>query len=117
MLKNASVALTYNVRGAQLTYGKYEYKERTTSGGLLEEDRRLFYIKRPAYSHCFVNTTLHESFVNFAISEESRPRREDSFRAFTFWRKMTETERLHWHIAKYVGDMGSSDYTYQILEA
>jgi hypothetical protein len=115
MLKNATVALSYRMAGAQLTYGKYEYKERTTNGSLLEEDRRLFVTKRPKYSECTMTVNLSESFVNNAISDDARPDREESFRAFSMWRKFTEVERLHWHIAKYVMDCGSSDFKYQII--
>ena len=117
MLKNAIVTLTYHLGGAILTYGKYDYKERSSNGSIIDEDRRLFYTKRPTYSKCYMKVTLRETFVNLAISDEGRPKRGDSFKAFTFWRKMTQTERLHWHIAKYAGDMGSSDYDYQILTA
>jgi hypothetical protein len=117
MLKNATVSISYKVLGALLMSGKYEYRERTTTGSPLEEDRRLFFTKRPKLSDCKIVTTLSEAFVNFAISDDGRPSREDSFRAHTFWRKMTDQERLHWHIAKFCDDRGSTDFTYQIQES
>lgn len=116
-LKNATVSLSYRVQGALLNHGQYEYKERTTAGGLLEEDRRLFVTKRPIYSDCHMMVNLSEAFVNHAIDDESRPDREESLKAHGMWRKMTDAERLQWYIAKYVENFGSSDYSYQILEA
>jgi len=116
MLKNATVALTYYIKGAITNLGKYDYKERSTSGSILEEYRRLFTSKYPAYSKCYKKVNLSEAFVNHALSKEGRPKRGDSFHAYTFWRCMTPVEKLHWHIAKFTGDMGSSDYSYQIQE-
>jgi hypothetical protein len=116
-LKNASVALTYNIRGAQLASGKYEYRERTTQGKVIEGEQRLFTIKKPEISKCYISMTLGEHFVNHAISDEGRPKREDGFKAYVFWRKMSETERLHFHIHKFVHDMGAEIYEYSILES
>lgn len=115
-IKNASVALTYKVAGAQLSLGKYEYKERTTSGSVLPEDQRLFATKHPVDSDCYKIVNLHEVFVNNAIhSEDGRPKRVGNYKAYTFWLRMSEEERLHFHIAKFVHDMGGYEYKYQIL--
>jgi len=117
MLKNATVSLSYQVLGSQLTRGSYEYRERTTTGSLLEEDRRLFITTRPKNSECKIVVNLCEAFVNHAISDDGRPNRDESFRAHAKWKKMSDTERLQWHISQYVEAMGSSSYEYQIMEA
>jgi hypothetical protein len=116
-LKNSTVTLTYQLGGVQTTYGSYEYKERTSSGNILEEDQRLFTLKQPTYSDCHMRVLLGEAFVNYAISDEGRPRRGGNFKAYTFWRRMSETERLHFHIYKYVHDMSGEHFDYQIQEA
>jgi len=115
-LKNSSVILTYNVGGMQTSYGRYDYRERTTSGSILEEDQRFIIKKEPEYSDCYKRINLSEAFVNHAISDEGRPERHGNYKAYTFWRKMSQTQRLAFHIDRYVKSMGGSNYTYDILE-
>lgn len=115
-LKNSSVTLSYPIAGVLTTYGSYEYKERTSSGNILEEDQRLFILKQPTYSTCTKRVLLSEAFVNHAISDEGRPRREGNFKAYTFWRRMSEAERLHYHILNYVRGMGGEHFEYNIHE-
>jgi hypothetical protein len=116
-LKNSTVVLTYDIGGTQTTYGSYEYRERTSSGNILDEDQRLFVLKQPTYSDCFIRVTLGEAFVNHAISDEGRPRREGNNKAYTFWRRMSEAEKIHFHIRKYVQDMNGEHFDYQIQES
>ena len=113
-LKNASVTLNFTRVGVQTSYGRYEYKERTTSGSVLEDDQRLFVDKQPEYSKCYQVVHLNESFVNHAISDLGRPDRHGNYKAFTFWRKFSEEDRLLYHIAQYVSDMRGEDYSFQI---
>ena len=115
-LKNASVVLIFKILGSQLSYGKYEYRERTTSGNLLSEDRRLFVIEPRVLSDCHKQVNFSERFVNHAISEEGRPHRNENFKAHTFWRRFTQEQKLGYHIAKYVGDMYGEDYSFNIQE-
>jgi hypothetical protein len=111
-LKNATVVLTYAVEGSLASPGAYEYKERTTSGSILPEDQRLFIIRRSEDCKCFQTVHLTEAFVNWAISDEGRPSRRDggfkAFKAYTFWRRMSDMQRLNYHIAKYVADMNAT---------
>ena len=114
-LEDSSVALTYKIGGAQLAYGKYDYRERTTTGGVLPESQRLFVVKPVVDSDCYIRITLPESFVNYAISDEGRPRREGSYKVYTFWMRMSQEERLHFHVARYVFDRHGENFSYQIL--
>lgn len=115
MVRNSTVILLYFISGQQLSYGVYEYKERTTSGKIIEENQRLFTINKPEYSNCFKKVHLGTSFVNNAISIESRPKRDEHFKAYVYWKTMSEEERLHYHIQKYVDDNNALDYNYTIL--
>jgi hypothetical protein len=117
MLKNSTVSLSFKINGVITKYGQYDYRERTTGGSILPEDQRLFVINRPQYSDCYKRVQLTEFFVNHAISDDARPDKNDNFKAFTFWRKMTDEQRLEFGIAKYVADMGGVGYNFQILEA
>jgi hypothetical protein len=114
-LKNASVALSYQLPGSLKSPGQYDYQERTSKGNIIDDKQRLFVKEAPLYNDCHQVVNLCESFVNHAISVESRPRRNQSFRAFTFWNRMTEEERLKWHIARYVSDMNATEYKFEIL--
>lgn len=117
-LKGASVLLIMKLEGAIAIPGSYEYKEKTTSGSILPEEQRLFTIREVQDCECTKKTVLGEKFVNFAISDEGRPeRREHSFKSFkahTFWRKMSDIQKLNYHVAKYAADMGATNYTFLI---
>ena len=119
-LKNASVILTYKLVGSLASPGRYDWKERTSSGGIIPEDQRLFIIKEAEECDCFQRTTLSEAFVNWAISDEARPERKNlgykNLKAFTFWRKMNDTQRLAYHVAKFASDLGAHDYEYTVNE-
>ena len=115
-LFNANVTVTIPQPGILTSSGSYEYKEKTTSGSILPVEQRLFIFKKPTYSNCFRKTELSEAFVNHAISDHGRPAISDGYKAHTFWKKMTQLERLHFHIAKYASDFGSSNYSFKIHE-
>jgi hypothetical protein len=116
-LKNAQVILTFPVLGAIATPGSYEYKERTTTGNVLPEDQRLFIARKCETCPCHQRIQLGDAFVNWAISDDARPKRDNgfkSYKAYTFWRKWNSEERLIYHIAKYAIDMGATEYEYTI---
>lgn len=119
-LKNSTVILTYEVLGSLALPGQYEYKERTSTGSILPEDQRLFTTRKSKDCECFVRVTLNEAFVNHAISEEGRPDRNrggfKDFKAHTFWRKWSDTQRLNYHVAKYATDMNAVNYTFNVNE-
>jgi hypothetical protein len=115
-MKNSIVQLTYKMPGAILSQGNYEYKERTTGGSMLPESQRLFIHKPAKFSDCYKSVTLGEHFTNWAISDDARPSRGVSNRAYTFWRKFSPEERLRFHIARYCIDLGAYNYNYQIIE-
>ncbi len=115
MLKDSTVIIIFPLPGALLSYGKYEYRERTTSGKIITPEQRLFTTEHPVYDNCYKRIILSSDFVNYAISQESRPKRGDNFKAYTFWKVMSEYDRLQYHILKYVNDNNSDRYDYVIL--
>ena len=115
MLENSTIVIIFPIPGALLTYGKYDYKERTTSGKIITPEQRLFTIVHPVYDNCYKRIILSEKFVNNAISMKSRPKRTDNFKAYTYWKVMSEYDRLQYHIQKYVSDNNSDRYDYIIL--
>jgi len=119
-LRNATVVLTYEVEGSLAVPGSYEYKERTTSGNILPEEQRLFIIRRSENCPCFMRVRLGETFVNWAISEDGRPSRKDggfrAYKAYTFWLKMNDVQKLNYHVGKYALDMGATSFDFIINE-
>ena len=115
-LYNATVSLTYKLSGAIVSLGCYDYKERTSGGGIIPENQRLFVSKKPEYSECYKRVELNEKFVNWAISDEARPEKESNYKAFTFWLKMNDFERLLYHIIQYVRNFSDKEFTYHINE-
>jgi hypothetical protein len=115
MLKNSTVILSFKLPGTLISYGRYEYHERTTSGKILDESQRLFISKIPIYSNCYKRVELSSTFVNMAISIKSRPRRDENFKAYVYWNTMSEEDRLHYYICKYINDNNAFEYDYMIL--
>jgi hypothetical protein len=115
-LKGATVVLTMRLQGDQLNYGKYDYREKTTTGSILEADQRLFITKKAKYSDCNKVVHLGEAFTGYALSEDGRPKKDHNFKAYTFWRKMTDAEKIAYHVSKYVGDANGIGFTFNIID-
>jgi hypothetical protein len=115
MLKNSTVILTFSLLGTLIKFGKYDYKERTSLGKIIDPEQRLFIIVQPEYSNCYKRIILPTAFVNHAISSESRPNRNEHYKAYTYWNTMSEFDRLQYHIQKYVNDYNSYSYDYVVL--
>ena len=61
-------------------------------------------------THC---TKLNNSFVQWALSDDSRPKDVSA----GYWNKMNEKNRIHFHVRKYVQEMfGDVKFSYTILE-
>lgn len=115
MLENSIIVIIFPIPGVLISHGKYEYRERTTSGKIITPEQRLFTIVHPVHDNCYKKVILPEKFVNYAISMKSRPRRGDNFKAYTYWNVMSEYDRLQYHIQKYVNDNNSDRYDYVVL--
>jgi len=107
------VVLSYHIVGAQLQYGEYNYIEKTSSGDMLPESRRLRIIKEPVYDPCIKKIVLGPEFVKHALS--SRPHYTENFEVYKRWGKMSDEQRLDYHIRKFVYDQGATKYEYEII--
>ncbi len=117
--KNAEVALTVALGGARAIIGQYEFKqtgiaiEKTESGIVKSPVGNLIIKQLPVNHNAEVRVTLKSDFVNFAVSDESAPRKAQP----GFWKNLSKKNRLKYHIEKYVGDVyGGGSYEYQVLE-
>lgn len=117
---NVEVALTISDRGAQATRGSYEFKQTGHGfekvGNVMEKYPvgTLVTTKLPKMHNCFRSTTLNSSFVNWAISDDARPKRQVSAR---YWKNLSKKNRLVYHINKYVDDLyGKMDFSFEVID-
>ena len=126
---NVEVRLTAIVEGGISSRGEYEFKQEVNGAGhkvfgfhrLPKGDMDKYPVgqlvtkKAPKYNKCTYGVTLNSIFVNWAISEDSRPRsRQFSAKQ---WQNQSKANRLKFHIAKYVKDQfGEVDFTYEIID-
>jgi len=100
--KNSRVVVSFKIKGTLLKRGKYHNHNGRT-------------LERPIYSDCKRRTTLTERFVQHSISRESRPSRYQSFDAYISWYRMTEEQRLVWHIGNYVRATSGLQFEYELI--
>lgn len=125
--KNAEIALTVLLGGALATRGRYASSpklddkgkqvysiEKNTAGEIVKEAVfTLKTIQLPKLCDCTFTNILNNSFVQWAISEESKPRKA----AASYWKNLPEGKKLHYHIKKYVFDLfGEAEFSYTVLE-
>ena len=114
-VKNAKVALSYDIAGSQLLRGEYKYVERTNNGDLIPEGQRLRTLRPSKDSPAKIRLVLSEEFVNHAISPNGLKEGKHSYKIEKLWSKMTPEYRLKYMISKFVDDRGGGKYEYSIL--
>lgn len=104
MITNESrVALTYNVGGALLSTREKEPK----SGETIIKNR---------YSQCQIRINLDTDFVQNAVSvKEGRPDRNRYSAVFGRWFKMSNRQRLEWHLYNLVASRDGGGMKYEIV--
>ena len=108
------VALSYKVAGAQLTYGKYDYQEKSpNTGNFLPMRKRFRILKESTCDDCIKRVTLGTSFIKHAL--KTRPHPRDNMHAYKHWGKWSDEEKLEYHIVQFVRDMDAFDYEYEIF--
>ena len=127
-IKSAEIALTIRLEGRLASRGRYESFVKTDENGkkVISIDRDkdgnieknevivLKTLQLPSHHESSTNMKLNNEFVRFAISDDSRPKKQISA---GMWKKMPEKVRLKFHIAKYVDDLyPGAEYSYVILE-
>ena len=119
--KNTEVALTVKLRGAQALRGAYNFNqkglafEKDVNGNIHKFPIGTLETAKPRTFHeCTLTVTLKNDFVNWAITDEARPKKELSARD---WAKKGSEARLNYHIRKYVDDLyGDTKFDFEILE-
>ena len=125
---NAEIALTCNLGGALAVRGKYDSVVKTDDKGnkiiSIERNEKtgeitkapvylLRTLQLPSYKECHSSTILNNHFVQWALSDDSKPRDMSA----SYWKRMPEKMKLKYHVTKYVHDMfGKCEFKYIILE-
>lgn len=125
--QNAEVSLTVVTEGPIALRGKYEVAPKTD-----EQGKQIFSIEKndkgeivrdavyalkttqlPKFNETNFATTLNNNFVQWAISEDGKPRKVSA----SHWKILPAKVRLQYHIKKYVTDLyGNAEFRYTILE-
>jgi hypothetical protein len=125
--QNAEVTLTVKTEGPIALRGKYESSPKVDENGKpvfsIEKNDKGEIVKDPVYAVKTIqlpkfneashSTTLNNSFVKWAISDDGKPRKVSA----THWKNLTPKMKLQYHIKQYVVDLyGQAEFEYTILE-
>lgn len=126
--KEAEINLSVFTQGCLALRGKYEAHQKVDDKGnkvfSIERNEKTNLIERnpvfvvktislPKEHECSHQTKLNNSFVLWALSEDSRPKDVSA----KYWSKMTDKNKIHFHVKKYVNDQfGDVPFKYTILE-
>jgi len=123
----SEISLTVQTEGCLALRGKYESHPKLDDQGnpvfSIERNAKneiernpVFQVKTvqlPKYHNCSIGTKLNNHFVQWALSNESKPKTLSA----GYWNKMSDRQRLHFHVTKYVSDLyGDAKFNYTILE-
>ena len=125
---NAEISLNVTLVGELATRGRYEIRQKlddkgnkvynfeksAIDGSMVKSPAiQLRTLQLPCYQDCSHHTILNNKFVQWAISDDSKPKDMSA----GYWKRMPEKMKLKFHIDKYVKDLfGSTEYKYTILE-
>lgn len=117
--ENAEIHLSINLQGGIASRGNYEFKQSGYSWEKVDgkmEKTPIGTLKTtvlPKNHECFKSTTLRSQFVNWAISDDARPKREMSAK---YWKNLSAKNRLKFHINKYVESThGDVEFSFEII--
>lgn len=127
--KDSKISLSYVLAGESLVKaGVYQTAKINVSNGFTpKEIFRLIHpmrtIERAVYSKASVSTTLNSFFVEGALESPKKPKnmlwhiwlRTPLGRISQQWKKMSDEQKLNFHVGQYVIDMGGEEYTFKII--
>lgn len=113
--EETKVVLSYPIAGTQLSYGKYNYIEKTSTGDLLPERKRLRTIEPPQDAACRKQVVLSSAFVKHSL--KMRPYASQNIYAYTHWKTWSDKKKLEYWIKEYIKDQDIrlSEAEYAIL--
>jgi len=117
---NMSISLSVKIQGCTATRGRYESSvktddqgkvvsqiERNAEGKMEKSDViQLRTIQLPRNHNCEIHTVLNESFCNWAVSDDARPKKTVSV---PWWNKLSPKNKLKMAVQQYVWDLYGRD--------
>ena len=126
---NSQISLTYTLRGESLiSSGVYKSAEvnvfrQFTKDEVFKVNKSMQTIKQAVYSKAVCNVNLSTAFVKMALEIPKKPNdmnfhawlRTPLGRAAQNWKKLSDEQKVEFHIEKYVSDIEGEEYSYKIL--
>lgn len=128
-MNDSTISLTYFIGGECLKKrGVYTVADVTVKNGFANNE--VFILNKPSrtieaaqYVYSQTSVTLGKSFVENCLTAPTKPRDENYHKWLRtpmgklsqMWKKLSDLEKIKYHIDLYVKDMGGYEYTYEIL--
>lgn len=129
MNKDSQISLTYVLQGEYfLNKGIYTTADVTVKN---PNSRKEVFItnkpsqtlKRAEYDKATQEVNLNNSFIEMALERPSKPDgmsfqrwlRTPMGKLYQNWNKLSDEQKVNFHVEQYVMDMGGEDYSYEII--
>ena len=113
--------LTINLEGRLSTRREIEHKivkhetECAHTKQLVIIPNQTIKLKVRNTSRCSINTILNEEATEYYMSRESRPSKIQNYSMFHKWNKLSETERLEYHLGVLCREYGGISFNYELV--
>ena len=127
--KDSRISLSFLEAGESLSMlGVYKtaeiyVKNAFTKNEVFKINKPMKVIKKPEYAKSTTHVTLYSMFVEKALEHPKKPEgvnyhrwlRTPLGRISQGWKKLTDEQKLKFHVEQYVFDMGGEDYKFEII--
>jgi len=129
MNKDNSISLTYTLGGETLirsgvyTVADVTVKNPFTKNEVFILNKPSQTIKKAEYNKATQQVTLSSSFIEMALERPVKPDgmsfqrwlRTPMGKLYQNWNKLSDEQKVKFHVEQYVIDMNSEDYSYEII--
>ena len=127
--KESKIFLTYNVGGEYLKQsGKYTSADVSvinpfTKNEVFKLNKPSQTLQRAVYEKATQQVTLGNQFIRQALTVPEKPKnmswgrwlRTPLGKLYQDWKKLTNEQKIAFHVQQYVMDMNGEDYSYEII--
>lgn len=129
MNKDSQISLTYVLQGEYLlnkgiyTTANVTVKNPNSRKEVFITNKPLQTIKRAEYDKATQQVTLSSGFIEMALERPEKPEgmsfqrwlRTPLGQLYQNWNKLSDEQKIKFHVEQYVIDMGGEDYSYEII--
>lgn len=129
MNKDNSISLTYTLGGETLvrpgvyTVANITVKNPFTKNEVFILNKPSQTIKKAEYNKATQQVTLSSSFIEMALERPEKPEgmsfqrwlRTPLGQLYQNWNKLSDEQKIKFHVEQYIIDMGGEDYSYEII--